>query len=137
MTLARFNAPQHQYFKLAVTELKAQKKRSHWMWFMFPQLRGLGKSQTAYLYGIVDLNEAKAFLADPYLGNNLRQLCEVLLQVPTNDAKMIFGFPDDLKLKSSMTLFAKASNEPIFQAVLDKFFHGKYDQKTLELLKNM
>ncbi len=137
MTLARFNAPQHQYFKLAVTELKAQKKRSHWMWFMFPQLRSLGKSQTAYLYGIADLNEAKAFLADPYLGNNLRQLCEVLLQVPTNDAKMIFGFPDDLKLKSSMTLFAKASNEPIFQAVLDKFFHGKYDQKTLELLKNM
>lgn len=137
MTLARFNAPQHQYFKLAVTELKAQKKRSHWMWFMFPQLRGLGTSQTAYLYGIADLNEAKAFLADPYLGNNLRQLCEVLLQVPTNDAKMIFGFPDDLKLKSSMTLFAKASNEPIFQAVLDKFFHGKYDQKTLELLKNM
>ncbi|MBF0759165.1 DUF1810 family protein [Ligilactobacillus murinus] len=137
MTLARFNAPQHQYFKLAVTELKAQKKRSHWMWFMFPQLRDLGKSQTAYLYGIADLNEAKAFLADPYLGNNLRQLCEVLLQVPTNDAKMIFGFPDDLKLKSSMTLFAKASNEPIFQAVLDKFFHGKYDQKTLELLKNM
>ncbi len=137
MTLARFNAPQHQYFKLAVTELKAQKKRSHWMWFMFPQLRGLGKSQTAYLYGIADLNEAKAFLADPYLGNNLRQLCEVLLQVPTNNAKMIFGFPDDLKLKSSMTLFAKASNEPIFQAVLDKFFHGTYDQKTLELLKNM
>ncbi len=137
MTLARFNAPQHQYFKLAVTELKAQKKRSHWMWFMFPQLRGLGKSQTAYLYVIADLNEAKAFLADPYLGNNLRQLCEVLLQVPTNDAKMIFGFPDELKLKSSMTLFAKASNEPIFQAVLDKFFHGKYDQKTLELLKNM
>ncbi len=137
MTLARFNAPQHQYFKLAMTELKAQKKRSHWMWFMFPQLRGLGKNQTAYLYGIADFNEAKAFLADPYLGNNLRQLCEVLLQVPTNDAKMIFGFPDELKLKSSMTLFAKASNEPIFQAVLDKFFHGKYDQKTLELLKNM
>lgn len=137
MTLARFNAPQHQYFKLAVTELKAQKKRSHWMWFMFPQLRGLGKSQTAHLYGIADLNEAKAFLADPYLGNNLRQLCEVLLQVPTNDAKTIFGFPDDLKLKSSMTLFAKASTEPIFQAVLDKFFHGKYDQKTLALLKNM
>ena len=104
MTLARFNAPQHQYFDL---------------------------------YGIADLNEAKAFLADPYLGNNLRQLCEVLLQVPTNDAKMIFGFPDDLKLKSSMTLFAKASNEPIFQAVLDKFFRGKHDQKTLELLKNM
>lgn len=137
MTLARFNAPQHQYFKLAITELKAQKKRSHWMWFMFPQLRGLGKSQIAYLYGIADLNEAKAFLTDPYLGNNLRQLCEVLLQVPTNDAKTIFGFPDYLKLKSSMTLFAKASTEPIFQAVLDKFFHGKYDQKTLALLKNM
>lgn len=137
MTLARFTAPQQQYFKLAMTELKAQKKRSHWMWFMFPQLRGLGKSQTAHLYGIADFNEAQAFLAAPYLSNNLRQLCEVLLQVPTNNAKTIFGFPDDLKLKSSMTLFFKASNDPIFQAVLDKFFHGEHDQKTLLLLKNM
>lgn len=135
MTLTRFTAPQQQYFKLAMTELKAQKKRSHWMWFMFPQLRGLGKSQTAYRYGIVDLTEARAFLADPYLGNNLRQLCKVLLQIPTSNANMIFGFPDDLKLKSSMTLFAKASTDPIFQAVLDKFFQGEHDQKTLVLLQ--
>ena len=93
MTLARFNAPQHQYFKLAMTELKTQKKRSHWMWFMFPQLRGLGKSQTAYLYGIADLNEAKAFLADPYLGNNLRQLCEVLYKFQPMTLKRSLVFP--------------------------------------------
>lgn len=117
-------------------ELQAAAKTSHWMWFVFPQLRGLGHSETARHYGLAGLDEARAYAAHPLLGARLRQACAWLLQAPPGRTALeILGPPDDLKLRSSMTLFAAAvPDEPLFRAVLGRFDAGAADPRTLALL---
>lgn len=122
-------------YSVALTEIRQGRKYDHWMWYIFPQLRDLGRSSRAYIYGIVDLAEAKDYLADPYLGGHLREITEVLLQLESNDAVHIFGSIDAKKLRSSMTLFALAAGEnSIYGKVLEKYFGGKKDDCTLRLL---
>lgn len=136
--LKRFLTAHQTYYRTALQEIKAGQKRSHWMWFIFPQIAGLGYSETAQYYAIRDLNEAKAYMEDGTLGRNLVEISEALLEVKSNDAGEVMGWPDNLKLKSSMTLFSLAKPEcEVFQKVLDKFFHGERDQKTVEILKGI
>ncbi len=105
------------------------------MWYIFPQIKGLGRSSTSEYYGIQDLDEAKAYLADPILGEHLIEICYALLALDTNDAAEVMGKTDDKKLKSSMTLFNTATESlDVFQRVLDKFFQGKKDYRTLKML---
>ena len=107
------------------------------MWFIFPQIEGLGYSETAQYYAIKDMNEAKVYMQDYTLSSNLIEISQALLEVESNDATVVMGWPDDLKLKSSMTLFALAKPEcEIFQKVLDKFFHGEKDQRTIKILRD-
>ena len=127
-------AHKHTYSR-ALKEIKRGKKRSHWMWYIFPQVEGLGYSEISKTYAIHSIEEAAAFLNDAYLGNNLIEICHALLRLNTNNATEVFRTPDDLKLKSSMTLFSLVPNaDPVFQKILDKFYDGKYDNRTLELL---
>lgn len=105
------------------------------MWFIFPQIAGLGYSETARYYAVTDMDEAKAYMENDMLGRNLVEISEALLEVESDDAEEVMGWPDNLKLKSSMTLFALAKPEcEVFRKVLDKFFHGGQDQKTIEIL---
>jgi uncharacterized protein (DUF1810 family) len=132
--LDRFVSAQDGVYPAALAELVAGRKRTHWMWFVFPQLRGLGASPTAQHYAIADLDEARAYLAHPVLGPRLRECATALLDVDGKSATDILGYPDDLKLRSSMTLFAHAAADPaLFEAVLDRFYDGP-DQRTLDLL---
>jgi uncharacterized protein (DUF1810 family) len=121
-------------FEYVKEELAAGDKQSHWMWFIFPQIDGLGYSETAQYYAIKSLEEAKAYLQHPILGNRLLECCQILLQLHGKTAEQIFGFPDFLKLKSSMTLFHAASDNPVFQQVLDKYYGGQKDEKTLRII---
>ena len=134
--LSRFIKAQKEDYQLALSEIKNGKKESHWMWYIFPQIIGLGMSETSVYYSIQNIEEAKAFLEDEYLGWNLIEICKALLSLPVNNAMAIFGSPDDMKLKSSMTLFNCASDEEqnIFAEVLNKFFDGNQDVLTLEIL---
>lgn len=133
--LERFITEHERTFDTAYKELAAGHKRSHWSWFIIPQIAGLGRTYMSQKYAIKSLDEAKAFLEHPYLGGNIRKIAEVLLTLESNDATDIMGFPDDMKLRSSMTLFLEAApDEVVFQKVLDKFFNGEKDQKTLDLL---
>ena len=135
--LERFRSAQQNYYQTALQEIKAGQKRSHWMWFIFPQIAGLGYSETARYYAIRDMDEAKAYMEDDMLGQNLVEISEALLEMESSDAQEVMGWPDNLKLKSSMTLFALAKPEcEVFQKVLDKFFHGEPDQKTVEILRD-
>ena len=134
--LNRFVRAQERSFAAALAELEAGRKRTHWMWFVFPQIEGLGRSDTARYYAIENAEEAKAFLAHPYLGGNLRRACRALLGLETNDPLAVMGWPDDLKLCSSMTLFeAAAPEEEIFARVLEKYYGGRRDEATLEILE--
>lgn len=134
-SLQRFLDAQRTDYATALAELTAGRKRSHWMWYIFPQLRGLGFSETARYYGIQDAAEAAAYLAHPVLGSRLLEISRALLALPGSDANRIFGSPDDMKLRSSITLFgAVPGTDPVFQAVLDKFFGGAKDAKTLQIL---
>jgi uncharacterized protein (DUF1810 family) len=134
--LERFVTAQQNYYVTALREIQNGQKRSHWMWFIFPQIAGLGYSETAQYYAIHDLEEAKDFLNDDTLGKNLIEISEALLHVESDDATKVMGWPDDMKLKSSMTLFALAKPEcEVFQKVLDKFFDGEQDQRTIEILR--
>ncbi|NVO31698.1 DUF1810 domain-containing protein [Hymenobacter lapidiphilus] len=134
-TLQRFLDAQQATYPTALAEIRNGRKRSHWMWFIFPQLRGLGFSETARFYGITDAAEAAAYLAHPVLGPRLVEICEALLQLDSSDATRIFGSPDDLKLRSSMTLFGAAPGAPaVFGRVLERFYDGRPDAKTLALL---
>lgn len=133
--LQRFLDAQEQDYEQALREIRSGRKRSHWIWYIFPQLKALGFSSTAKYYGIEDLEEAKAYLAEPTLRARLLEISGALLTLSENDPGRVMGYPDDLKLRSSMTLFAAADPaEPVFRQVLDKFFSGKPDTKTLELL---
>lgn len=133
--LQRFIDAQNRDYSIALAEIRQGKKESHWMWYIFPQVRGLGLSDMAQRYAIHDLEEAKAFLEHPVLGQRLIEISNVLLESTTNDAYEVFGTPDNLKLKSSMTLFASVPNAgTVFQQVLDKFYNGERDKVTLNIL---
>ncbi len=133
--LERFVQAQAGTFDAALEELRAGAKRSHWMWFVFPQLQGLGASGMARRYAISGLEEARAYLAHPLLGPRLVASVEALLSHDGLSARDIFGTPDDLKLRSSMTLFHAASDDARFQAVLDRYYSGRPDEATLRLLE--
>jgi uncharacterized protein (DUF1810 family) len=116
---------EHQTYHQAVTELRRGRKTSHWMWFVFPQIAGLGRSPMAQAYAITDLAEARAYLAHPVLGPRLVECAEIVASHQGLSAEQIFGGVDAMKLRSSMTLFARAEdNQPVFTAVLDKYFDG-------------
>lgn len=133
--LERFKRAQQQDYAIALREIRNGRKRSHWMWYIFPQVRGLGHSSMADYYGIDGLEEARAYLADGVLGPRLTEISEALLALEDKDAERIFGFPDVLKLRSCMTLFAAVSEEgSVFHRVLDTYYHGEKDELTLSLL---
>ncbi len=133
--LNRFVEAQAGSYQTALSEIQKGRKRSHWMWFIFPQIQGLGLSETARFYAIQDLREAEAYARHPVLGSRLVDISTALLGLQSNDAHAIMGSPDDLKLKSSMTLFAAVPDaNPVFQAVLEKFFGGAHDEKTLRII---
>lgn len=134
-SLERFVTAQARDFDTALEEIEHGRKRSHWMWYVFPQIQGLGMSSTAQYYSIKDLQEARDFLAHPVLGRNLLEISNALLRLDTNNPSAVMGWPDDLKLCSCMTLFEAADpDEPVFGAVLDKFYHGERDMLTLDRL---
>lgn len=136
--LDRFVKAQAEVFDTALAELVAGRKRSHWMWFVFPQLTGLGRSPTAAFYGLAGLEEARAYLAHPLLGDRLRQCVQALLHNRGRRASEIFGFPDDAKLRSCLTLFEAAASTDadgaMFGTALDAFCDGKRDTKTLSMI---
>ena len=132
--LSRFLKAQEQDYGQALREICSGRKRSHWMWYIFPQIQGLGFSPTAQYYAIRDLQEARDYLAHPVLGTRLKEISSALLDLDGLSASEIFGYPDDLKLRSSMTLFRMADlNEPVFLEVLEKYYDGKPDARTVEL----
>lgn len=137
MSLERFVKAQEGSYEIALNEIKHGRKRSHWMWYIFPQIKGLGYSSTAQYYAIQDKTEAENYLKHPILSKRLTEISEELLKLDSNNASEVFGYPDDMKLKSSMTLFSLVSEQEIFEKVLDKFFDGKIDGKTVEILKEM
>jgi uncharacterized protein (DUF1810 family) len=135
--LERFIAAQETVYDTALAEIRNGRKTSHWMWFIFPQVSGLGMTETSKFYAIRDVKQALDFLTHPVLGIRLINICKALLELPSADPHQIFGSPDDLKLKSSMTLFdAVPATFPVFGQVLDKFYNGQRDQRTLDILKN-
>ena len=133
--LERFVKAQKYDYDTALREIRSGRKRSHWMWYIFPQLQGLGYSSTAQYYGIRDLEEAQDYMEHPVLGPRLVEISEALLVLDTSDASAVMGYPDDLKLRSSMTLFELAApGQPVFSRVLEKYYSGHRDRHTLELL---
>ncbi|HZN83675.1 MAG TPA: DUF1810 domain-containing protein [Mycobacterium sp.] len=136
--LQRFVDAQDRVYPTVLDELRGGRKRSHWIWFVFPQLRGLGRSQTALRYGISSLEEAQAYLAHDTLGPRLRECTRLVAAIDGSSADDVFGWPDNLKVRSSMTLFARATDDPDvqadFRAVLDKFYDGAEDSATVDLL---
>jgi len=134
--LQRFVDAQDRVYEAALAELTAGAKRSHWMWFVFPQIAGLGSSAMAQRYAIASLEEAREYLAHPVLGPRLRDCTAAVLAAPHRDAHRVFGSPDDLKFRSSMTLFTEAApQDPLFRAALGRFFEGDPDARTLEILR--
>ena len=130
LALARFVAAQAPVWDDVVAELQAGRKTSHWMWFVFPQLASLGRSAMARRYGLSGLDEARAYLAHPVLGERLRSCCAILLGLRERDPQAIFGSIDAMKLRSCLTLFAAASQEAVFQDCLDAFYGGEGDPLT-------
>ena len=133
--LDRFKKAQEEDYPYALQEIKAGRKRSHWIWYIFPQLKGLGFSSMSEYYGIDGRAEAQAYIADFVLRARLVEISQTLLALESNNPTQVMGYPDDLKLKSSMTLFAEVAPDiPVFAQVLQKFFSGEKDPKTLKLL---
>lgn len=136
LDLDRFITAQENVYSRALSEIKNGRKESHWMWFIFPQIDGLGFSSMTVKYAIKSREEAVAYLHHGLLGARLREITSALLEIQGKSAREIMGSPDDMKLKSCMTLFALVSDENnIFQAVLDQYFGGKADERTIDLLK--
>lgn len=135
-SLYRFVQAQEKMYPVAMQEIQEGKKRSHWMWYVFPQLRGLGSSSMAHIYGISGLEEAKAYLEHPWLSGRLYELCVALLQHKDKSTNEIFGKIDAMKLKSSMTLFSLANGEKytMFDQVLEFFYDGEMDEATVRLI---
>ena len=133
--MERFIKAHGYYYDNAISELKNGRKLSHWMWYIFPQVLGLGSSATSEFYGIKNLDEAREYLNNELLKSHLDECCEVLLNLESNNALEIFGYPDNLKLKSSMTLFILASNDDLlYKKVINKFFDGELCNNTVRLL---
>jgi uncharacterized protein (DUF1810 family) len=133
--LQRFIDAQHPIYGQVREELQAGQKESHWMWFIFPQIKGLGSSPAAQKYAIEDLDEAKAYIDHPLLGFRLRECTQLVNAVNDRSIEEIFGYPDHLKFHSSITLFAQSQpSDNLFAAVLAKYFHGELDRRTLEQL---
>lgn len=136
--LTRFLEAQNKLYLTALTELKRGKKETHWMWFIFPQIKGLGKSEMSRLYSIDDLQQSEEFLSHPVLGKHLIEVSKVLLDFKMKSAEAILGDLDARKLQSCMTLFSLTNNtDPVFQEVLDAFFSGKFDLLTLSIINEM
>ncbi len=135
--LERFVSVQKGAFEIALREIQSGQKYGHWMWYIFPQLRALGQSGNSIYYGIADLEEAKAYIGNQYLRDNLITISKALLELKVSDPLIVMGYPDNLKLCSCMTLFEIASPDvPEFGMVLEKFYGGKRDERTIELLEN-
>ncbi len=133
--LERFVQAQERDYVTAYREIENGKKVSHWMWYIFPQLKGLGKSATALYYGISGIEEARAFLEDDYLGGNLVEISSLVLGLETDDLRAVFGDVDYMKLRSCMTLFAEADPDyEVFFRVIEKYYDGEPCEKTIELL---
>ena len=136
--MARFTSAQAGVYDYALAELRHGQKRTHWMWYIFPQLDGLGHSTTSKHFAIKSVEEARQYLDHPILGARLLECAEAILAIKGRSVSEIFGFPDDAKLRSSMTLFAHVSApDSVFVRVLDKFFNGKQDAKTLHLMDKL
>lgn len=137
--LSRFTKAQQGIYDSALAELRSGRKRTHWMWFIFPQIAGLGHSPTSQHYAIKSSNEARQYLKHPVLGARLLECAEAVLAVEGRSVSDIFGYPDDMKLMSSMTLFAAVEDNPdsVFIQVLEKYFQGKQDHRTLQLLESL
>lgn len=134
--LQRFAEAQEPVYAQVCAELRAGQKQSHWMWFVFPQLRGLGHSAMAERFAISGMEEARLYLTHPVLGARLRECVRQVLEIRGKSVEEIFGYPDHLKFRSSMTLFAQAApEEDIFRRALERFFGGEADEKTLALLR--
>ncbi|QRM57534.1 DUF1810 domain-containing protein [Sinorhizobium sp. BG8] len=134
--LSRFHDAQAHVFQQALSELQAGRKQTHWMWFVFPQMAGLGLSPTAQHYAIRSAGEARAYLEDPELGRRLEQCILAMLSIPEKSAYEILGSPDDRKLRSSLTLFASVADDPsLFLKALSRFYEGKPDPRTLAILE--
>lgn len=137
MPLERFIIAQERAYATALNEIRNGRKLTHWMWYIFPQIAGLGTSTTSRYYGIKSLEEAKEYLNNELLKAHLTEISNALLELNTNNPIEVFGGIDSLKLKSSMTLFAYVSDNEIFNKVLDKFFSGEKDQLTIQICDNM
>jgi len=134
----RFVKPQEETFDTALAEIKQGRKRTHWMWYIFPQIKGLGFSEISQYYGISGVKEARVYLKHPVLAKNLLEISKAAADIEHKTALEVFGSPDDLKLHSSMTLFSVADpSQVIFQKVLDRYFDGKKDSKTLALIERL
>ena len=134
--LARFLNAQVNFYATALNELRAGKKQSHWIWYVFPQIKGLGSSSNSEFYGLVSLAEARAYLNHPLLGQRLKEATAVLLVHRSQNVTSVLGEIDALKFKSCLTLFSLADpSEPLFNDALEYFFSGKRDERTIELLK--
>ena len=135
--LNRFISAQNQVYNRVLAELKNGCKRSHWIWYIFPQLDGLAPSTTSKYYAIKSRQEAIAYLNHPILGARILECANTILAVEGKTVSEIFGYPDDLKLKSSMTLFSEVTTDSVFALVLNKYFQGEQDEKTLQLIKKL
>ena len=134
--LNRFIEAQNRDYDIALAEIRAGKKASHWMWYIFPQLKGLGRSSTSEYYGLSGIKEAQAYLSDPILKARLIEITDAVIAHKDKSAEEIFGGLDAKKLRSCMTLFSIAAPDiPVFEAVLEQFFHGVPDRNTLRLTK--
>ena len=133
MNLDRFVKAQEIDYEFALKEIKQGRKRTHWMWYIFPQIKGLGRSSMSEYYGITCLDEARAYLEDEVLEARLKKICEELMKHSDKSVQDIFGGVDSMKLKSSMTLFDKVYPNEVFGKVLDIFFDGKRDKRTLDI----
>jgi uncharacterized protein (DUF1810 family) len=136
--LERFIEAQAPVYAQALAELKAGQKQSHWMWFIFPQIAGLGQSTMSRTYAVQSLDEARAYLAHPLLGARLRECCQAVMNLRNKSAGDIFGAIDAMKFRSSLTLFAEADHdEVLFSNLLEKYFDGDADKATLEMLSDL
>ena len=132
--ISRFIEAQENTYSDALSEIRNGRKRTHWMWFIFPQIKGLGNTQMSVKYSINDINEAIFYINHPILGNRLKEITGELLKIKDKSALDIFGSPDDKKLKSCMTLFSIVSQDSIFRQVLSQFFNSEKDGKTLDII---
>lgn len=133
--IERYLTAHKKYYSKALSELKNGKKQTHWMWFIFPQIKGLGESETDAFYSIKSLKEAKEYINNEYLHSHMEELLNVLLNLKTNDPMEVFGYIDSLKLCSSITLFQEVDNNPLYQEILNKYYDGQNDSLTKSIIE--